>query len=111
MDGLGFICSFLSVICLVTGSVWGVLLLVDLIKRSKLPRLAHAMAVLSLFAAVPVGFGVDLLLDTKRAGLSGQHVRPDGNMLVYIFAAVGAATIFICAGIWVASRLHKSSRS
>jgi len=99
MDSTSHICSWLAVGCFAGALVWALLLGVDLVRHSRLPRPGVLLSLLSLFAISLISLGATVILAEAAKRQRGEAGARDGVMYFVLCAVAGAMLLLGSGGV------------
>jgi hypothetical protein len=114
MNFASHVCSWLAVGCFAGALVWTLLLGVDLVRHSRLPRPAVLLSLLSLFAVALISLGATVILAEAAKLRRGEGGTRDGVMY-FVFCATAGAMLLLgsggVAGVLILRRKRANDRA
>jgi hypothetical protein len=107
MNSVAHLCPWLAIGCFTAAVVWALLMVVDSIRRGKLPSLGGLLSVLSLFAFSLMSLGGMVIFAEIVNRQRGLPPTTDGVMYFVFCAAAGVAlqsVVLIVWFIWILTR-------
>lgn len=110
MNFVPHLCIWAGLVGILVGFIWGLLMLVDVVLRAKLPKPRSFLSVAAVFAVSLVVLGGAVLMGEEAKRQAGAHPAPDGVMF-FVFLTAGGCLLLLGVGVTAGVLLFRKLRA